>query len=208
MHLNNRSPATTERTSSRPRRLPSCRSAKGRRFLTSGIGSKVLGDWQLNGLFAAYSGTPFSVSAAATSLNAPGNAQRADQVKPDVTILGGVGPGNPYFDPLAFAPVTEARFGTAGFNTVRGPGLVNLDLGLVRNVRVNGRWQSQIRVEALNATNTPHFGNPGSNVSNLQLNPDGSIRNLGGYSEITSTTGTGREGVDERVFRLGLRIRF
>ncbi len=181
---------------------------KGRRFLTSGIGSIVLGGWQLNGLFAAYSGTPFSVSAAGTSLNAPGNAQRADQVKPDVKILGGVGPGNPYFDPLAFAPVTEARFGTAGFNTVRGPGLVNLDLGLVRNVRVNGRWQLQIRLEALNATNTPHFSNPGSNVSNLQLNPDGSIRNLGGYSEITSTTGTGREGVDERVFRLGLRIRF
>jgi hypothetical protein len=85
---------------------------------------------------------------------------------------------------------------------------VNLDLSLVRNVRVNGRWQAQIRAEALNATNTPHFGNPGSNVSNLQLNADGSVRNLGGYSEITSTTGTGREGVDERVFRLGLRIRF
>ena len=68
---------------------------KGRRFLTSGIGSIVLGGWQLNGLFAVYSGTPFSVSAAGTSLNAPGNAQRADQVKPDVKILGGSGAGQP-----------------------------------------------------------------------------------------------------------------
>jgi carboxypeptidase family protein/TonB-dependent receptor-like protein len=180
----------------------------GKRFLTSGAASKLLGGWQINGLFVAYSGTPFSVSASGTSLNATGNTQRADQVKPDVRILDGIGRGNSYFDPFAFAPVTEARFGTAGFNTVRGPGHVNLDIGLVRNFRVRDRWQLQLRAEALNATNTPHFSNPGSNVSNLQLNPDGSIRNLGGYTEITSTTGTGREGVDERVFRLGLRLRF
>jgi hypothetical protein len=180
----------------------------GKRFLTSGPASKVFGDWQMNALFTAYSGTPFSVSASGTSLNAPGHTQRADQVKPDVQILGGIGRGNPYFDPFAFAPVTEARFGTAGFNTVRGPGHVNLDLALVRNFVFGDRAQVQFRAEALNATNTPHFNNPGANVSNLQLNPDGSIRNLGGYTEVTSTTGTGREGVDERVFRVGLRVRF
>jgi hypothetical protein len=180
----------------------------GKRYANRGITSRLLGGWQLNALVTAYSGTPFSVSAAATSLNAPGNTQRADQIKSAVEILGGTGPGQSYFDPLAFAPVTEARFGTAGFNTLRGPGHVNLDIGLVRNFKIGGRRQIQFRAEALNATNTPHFANPGGNVSNLQLNPDGSIRNLGGYTEITSTTGTGREGVDERVFRLGMRVRF
>jgi hypothetical protein len=181
---------------------------EGKRFATTGFPSKMLGNWQVNALVTAYSGTPFSVSAAGTSLNAPGSTQRADQVKSEVTILGGTGAGNSYFDPFAFAPVTAARFGTAGFNSVRGPGQANLDIGLVRNFKMGGRRQVQFRAEALNATNTPHFGNPGGNVSNLQLNPDGSIRSLGGYTEITSTTGTGREGVDERVFRLGVRIRF
>jgi hypothetical protein len=180
----------------------------GKRLLTSGAAAKILGGWQVNGLVVAYSGTPFSVSASGTSLNAAGNTQRADQVKPTVQILGGTGPGQSWFDPLAFAPVTAARFGTAGFNTVRGPHHVNLDVALVRNFRFGDHAQVQVRAEALNATNTPHFSNPGSNVSNLQLNPDGSIRNLAGYTEITSTTGTGREGIDERVFRLGLRVRF
>ena len=179
----------------------------GRRFLTAGPLAKVLGGWQTNGLLAIYSGTPFSVSASGTSLNATGNTQRADQVKDQVDILGGTGRGLSWFDPLAFAPVTAARFGTAGYNTVRGPGHVNLDLALVRNFQL-GRTGVQFRAEALNATNTPHFSNPGANVSNLLLNPDGSIRSLGGYTEITSTTGTGREGIDERVFRLGLRVRF
>lgn len=181
---------------------------EGKPYLTSGVASRILGGWQVNGLFAAYSGTPFNVTASGSSLNAPGNTQRADQVKDDVQILGGTGPGQSYFDPFAFAPVTEARFGTAPFMAVRGPGHVNLDLGIVRNFQIADRAQLQFRAEALNVTNTPHFSNPGGNVSNLQLNPDGSIRSLGGYTEITSTTGTGREGVDERVFRLGLRLRF
>jgi hypothetical protein len=63
-------------------------------------------------------------------------------------------------------------------------------------------------VEAFNFTNTPHFGNPGNNVSNMVLNSDGTIRNLGGYTEITSTRGTGREGIDERQFRFGIRWAF
>ena len=63
------------------------------------------------------------------------------------------------------------------------------------------------RLEALNATNTPHFSNPASNVSNLQLNPDGSVRSLHGFGVITSTDRRGRQ-YDEREFRLGVRVTF
>jgi hypothetical protein len=89
-----------------------------------------------------------------------------------------------------------------------GPGLANVDVGLFRDFAITERWHVQFRAEAFNFTNTPHFGNPGSNASNLQLNPDGSIRNLGGFTEITTLQSTGRDGIDERVFRLGLRIGF
>ncbi|HZR30214.1 MAG TPA: hypothetical protein VFA71_15660, partial [Terriglobales bacterium] len=163
--------------------------------------------WQVNALFSAYSGTPFNVTASGTSLNAPGNTQLADKVKPNVGILGGVGP-KPYFDPFAFAPVNQARFGNSGFESVRGPGYGNLDFGLFRDFAVTERWRVQFRAEAFNLSNTPHFSNPGANVSNLQLNADGTIKNLNGYDQITSTTGTGRDGIDERQFRFGMRIRF
>src|SRR5262249_52518973 len=144
---------------------------KGKRFLNrGGIASAIAGGWQFNTLFVRYSGTPFSVSGSSTSLNAPGNTQRADQVKPDVAILGGHGPGQSYFDPLAFANVTEPRFGTAGFNTLRGPGTTNLDFSLFRSFRLAERASLQVRAEAFNLTNTPHFANPGANASNLVLN--------------------------------------
>ena len=66
----------------------------------------------------------------------------------------------------------------------------------------------QFRVEIFNVTNTPHFANPGANVSNLTLNQDGTVKNLGGFSSITNTANTGREGIDERLIRLGLRLGF
>ena len=113
----------------------------------------------------------------------------ADRVKDDVEILGGVGRGNSWFDPFAFAVVSEARLGNSGFNSMRGPGRTQWDIGLFRQINLGGQRSLQLRVEAFNVTNTPHFSNPGANRSSLQLNPDGTIRNLNGYTEITSTSG-------------------
>ena len=67
------------------------------------------------------------------------------------------GAGQSWFDPLAFREVTGARFGNAGFNSLRGPHLYNLDLGLFRNFAFSERFQLQFRAEAFNLTNTPHF---------------------------------------------------
>lgn len=63
----------------------------------------------------------------------------------------------------------------------------------------------QLRAEAMNVSNTPHFSNPGANVSNLVLNPDGSVKSLNGFGQITSTTAVGRV-IDQRYFHFGLRI--
>jgi hypothetical protein len=181
----------------------------GKHWLSHGVASVIGRGWQLQGLLAMYSGQPFSVSAASTSLNAPGDTQRANQVKPHVAILGGTGTTESWFDPLAFAPVTTATFGTAGFNSIFGPGAVNLDAGLVREFQIGERWHLQFRADGFNATNTPHFSNPSANVSNMVLNPNGTIASLGGYTTITSTTSaTAREGIDERMLQLGMRIRF
>ena len=177
----------------------------GRRFLSNdGVWSHIAGGWQMNAFFTARSGTPFTVTANATSLNAGnGTPQLADQLR-EPEIFGGL---EPYFDVTAFRPVTEVRFGTAGFNTLRGPGVANLDLSLFRSFSLQRNKTVQIRIEALNATNTPHFSNPAANVANLQLNPDGSVRNLNGFGVITTTNRLGRQ-YDEREFRLGLRFTF
>jgi hypothetical protein len=175
---------------------------KGKRWAQEGWRSHLLGGWQINGIFSSYSGTPFTVTSSAASLNAPGNDQTADQVLPDVQKLGGIGRNASYFDPNAFAPVSAVRFGTSGRNILRGPGLVNLDFGLFRTFAVSERWKVEFRAESFNFTNTPHFNNPGANVSAATRGPDGSIRSLGGSTEVTSAQ------ADERQFRFALRIVF
>ena len=87
--------------------------------------------------------------------------------------------------------------------------MINLDLGLARTFQISERWHLQIRADAFNATNTPHFSNPSANVSNLVLNGDGSIKSLGGYSTISATNGgIGREGIDQRMLQIGAHLQF
>jgi len=182
---------------------------RGKRWLNQGrVATALVSGWQLNGLLNCYTGLPFTVTGSSTSLNAPGNTQTSDQIKPAVATLGGVGPGQSFFDPLAYASVTQVRFGTSGFDVLRGPGQINLDAAIFRTFRVNERVHVQFRAQAFNAANTPHFSNPGSNVGSLVLNPNGTINNLGGFTVISGTTGNGREGVDQRAFQLALRVGF
>jgi hypothetical protein len=168
--------------------------------------SGIVSGWQLNTLTSIMSGTPFSVTSGSGSLRMPNNDQRADQVKGEVKKLGGIGVGSPYFDYTAFARVTDARFGTAGFNNLRGPGAFNSDLSLFRRFAVSEKLNLEFRAEAFNWTNTPKFNNPSSNIDNLQVNTaDGSFRT--GVFEVTGTNSYGRD-VAERIIRLGLRIAF
>jgi hypothetical protein len=179
---------------------------RGKRLATSGALAAVLGGWQANSMLQLSTGTPFTVASDGASLNLPGSAQRADQVKSEVKRFGNVGRGQAFYDYTAFARVTQPRFGTAGFNILRGPGIVNMDLGLFRSFQFTERFKLQFRAEAFNAMNTPHFSNPSNNIANLQLNPDGTFRQ--GVFEVTGITNTGREQGDERSFRLGLRLQF
>src|SRR5262249_6536608 len=123
---------------------------KGRSLVHSGFGAKVLRGWQVNNLLSLMTGTPYSITASATSLNLPGSTQRADQVEAHVQVFGAIGADQAYFDPLAFASVTDARFGTAGYRSLRAPGVVNWDCSLFRQFEVSDRAKVQFRAEALN----------------------------------------------------------
>jgi hypothetical protein len=173
---------------------------KGERWFTGGWGAAILGGWEVNAILQRMSGTPFTVSSSSASLNAPGNSQTANQVKPNVAIPGGHGPGKPYFDPTAFAPVTTATFGNSGFDILRGPGTFNLDASVYRTFPIRERFNLQFRAESFGLTNTPQFANPSATVSNATFS-NGVVTNLNGYDIITSSTG-------ERQIRFGLKLSF
>ncbi len=168
---------------------------KGKKFLQNGMAGAVLGGWQANGIFAAYMGRPFTLSASGSSLNMPGNTQTPDQVKLDVAKIGLAGDDGTWFDTSAFARPTGARFGTVGRNTMRGPGVINSDLSLFRTFKMTEKINLQARAEGFNISNTPHFANPNGNA------------NSGNFGRITATQSADALG-RSREFRFGLRLGF
>lgn len=186
------------------------------KWAKSGVLNAIAGGWQVNWLLSRLSGTPFTIAGGGAQVNAPGNFQSADQVGP-LKILGGIGPApvtgasvscQPtdmschYFDPTAFAavPSSQIRFGSVGRNSVRGPGLFNLDASISREFRFGERLKIQIKAEMFGATNTPHYNNPGLDVTNATQ-----------FGVITSTlnsAGRGSGTGGERQTFLAARVNF
>jgi hypothetical protein len=159
------------------------------RWFRSGFARWVLGDWQVTGIFSAYTGTPLNLTFSSATLNAPGNGNRPNlNGKPE--MFGAVGPGALWFDTSKFSAPATASFGTAGKNILSGPGLVNLDFSVFRKLPVTERLGAELRAEAFNLTNTPHFNNPGG------------VFGSANFGQVTSAR------ADQRQLQLALKLIF
>ena len=165
-----------------------------------GAGNALLRDWQVNGIFSVMQNTPFTVGSDST-IDARENLQTADQINSEVQNLGGVGTGDPYYDPSAFAEVTRVPgstcgnldcYGTAGRNTLRGPTWVNLGLSVFRTFAISEEVGLQFKAELFNLPNNPKFNNPEANASSSS------------FMFITSTN----ENWGARTIRWGLKFKF
>jgi hypothetical protein len=130
----------------------------------SGFAHLLISDWQVNGIFSAFSGSPFTVTADGTTLNTPGNTQTADLVG-EVHVIGDIGANGFYMDPAAWAQPEGVRFGTSRINQFRGPGGWNLDLSVFRSFPLGATRRIEGRIEASNVTNKTNFGNPNGSLT-------------------------------------------
>jgi hypothetical protein len=74
-----------------------------------------------------------------------------------------------WFNPCAFTTLPICAFGTFGRNALRGPHVVNMDLGLTKNIPMGERFTLQFRAEAFNVFNIQNWDAPSNNAS-LQIN--------------------------------------
>jgi hypothetical protein len=72
---------------------------------------------------------------------------------------------NRYFNTDAFAFNAIGTFGTAGRNILRGPGNINVDIGIFKNFSLFETHRVQFRAEGFNVGNRVNLGNPNANRS-------------------------------------------
>ncbi len=125
-------------------------------FATSGVSSKIFGGWQVNGIVAARGGQPFTPTINFDNANSNGATQR-----PNVTGSS-VGPKslNEYFNTAAYSVPAPYTYGSAGRNSLRGPGYTDVDFSVFRNFAIKERYTIQLRAESYNLFNHPNFANP------------------------------------------------
>jgi hypothetical protein len=65
-----------------------------------------------------------------------------------------------WFNAAAFATANQFTIGSASRNPVRGPGYHDVDLAVMRRVRVGGERAIELRLETFNLFNTANLGAP------------------------------------------------
>ena len=134
----------------------------------------VLGNWQLNGIFTAMSGGPFTVFDS-NDVSLQGQAPEITGFsanRPNLIGNPNSGPRTPqeWFNVAAFQqlqPDPQGRFevfGDEGRNAVRGPGYVNWDFSAFKNMRLTESMKLQFRGELFNLLNHTNFRLPVSDI--------------------------------------------
>jgi len=147
---------------------------RGKKYLNQGgPAHAVLGGWQVSTIFRYSSGLPFFFRVNGTACNVPGQFRAGcipALLNPDAVFAQEKGSFDPAKGPLfnrgAFEPVSAFNFyygrGNRIEENVRGFPYRNQDLSFVKNTRLPGGTNVQLRVEMFNMWNWHVFGARGT----------------------------------------------
>jgi hypothetical protein len=169
----------------------------------SGLVRAAFSGWSLNNITTVRSGHPFTVQ---LGFNRSGNLnttsfsmhERPDAVAGCDPVLGGP---NRYWDITCFSLPPANQRGNAPRNSVIGPGLVAVDVALVKAFAFGGR-RLEFRAECFNLPNHANFAVPSGLTAFTGVAADGSPIIAPTWGRITSTATTSRQ------IQLGIKATF
>jgi hypothetical protein len=141
-------------------------------------------DWRGSILYQVQTGFPLTISVFGDTANA-GTVVGENPIRANLTgkpIFGsGTRNATTWFNPAAFATPAAYTYGNVGRNTVYGPGLQSMDLGVVREFPIAEKARVEMRGEFFNALNHTNLGTPNRFV------------NTSSFGSITEVATPGRE---------------
>ena len=183
---------------------------RGKKWLSSGPASWILGNWQANYIFQARSGQPYNLQVTSDVANLRGSAPNiGTYARPNIVgdpFTAGPVAANPscaapavvgntakWFNPCAFT-VPSGSFGNLGRNAFRGHPVYNVDFSIFKSLPLPKEgWAVQLRFEAFNVLNIQNWDVPsGLTIGNANA---GQITGLA-------------PGTSPRQMQFGLRFQF
>jgi hypothetical protein len=152
-------------------------------WLKEGWASKLVGGFEVSGIFTMQGGFPFTINTKGDSANVgagtggifirpnmlPGQSEYLDSSAQSTSH---------WFNTAAFLAPAAGTFGSLGRNTLIGPGMTDLDVVLQKNIHVRERVTLQLRAEFFNTLNHSNYtivgrilNDPAFGVVQSQLDP-------------------------------------
>ena len=141
-------------------------------------------DWRGSMEFQAQTGFPLTISVFGDTANA-GTVVGENPIRANTTgqkvFASGTRNSTTWFNPAAFKAPPAYTYGNVGRNSVYGPGMQTLDLGIVREFSIAEKARFEARGEFFNALNHTNLGTPNRFV------------NTANFGSITEVSTPGRE---------------
>jgi len=132
---------------------------EGRAIQPRGVLGMLARDWSIATVVTLQSGVPVAVTQA-NSLGYAGFTTQRPNLVGDPTLPSDERTPARWFNTSAFATANQFSLGTASRNPVRGPSYRDVDLAVMRLVRVGGGRVIELRAEVFNLLNTVNYGAP------------------------------------------------
>jgi len=177
-------------------------------------GNRLVEGWQLSGILAANTGLPFNVTDGVDQSNQINGVPRPDYApnNPAITV-GGVsypacnnhpflGTVRTWFNPNCFNPEAFGTLGNFSREGLYGPGLVNVDMALLKSTRIRENVNLQFRAEVFNILNHTNLSYPASALFTGTPSPTATLGRVSTAGQITTYAAPSRE------IQLGLKLLF
>jgi hypothetical protein len=139
-----------------------------RKFLRNGLAGRLIGGWDLSGIFMARNGLPVNIVVTRSAAQMPDGVasnQRPNLV-PGVSIIPDSDQTlHQYWNVAAFSVPAPKTWGNLGRNIARGPGFYTINSALEKRFAVTERLSGSFRVEAFSLFNHAILSNPAAKIS-------------------------------------------
>ncbi len=133
----------------------------GKRWLASNPIRYVVGGWSIGSVATVQSGAPVTILTQTNNCDCFSAGGQRPNVTTNPNLPSGQRSVAMWFNTAAFSQPATFTFGGEGVGMVRAPGVVNVDMSVLRNFRITEKVHAELRGEFFNALNHTNFGLPG-----------------------------------------------